>query len=260
MFEIGKLYAFLTHPARIAFVLLLIGIALLFTRRWRAARGLLGVLAVVSVFLNAVPVGNWLTWQLEARFPRLESAPPRVDGIILLGGEINQRLTLAHGQPVIGRGASRLLAFADLSRKYPDARLIFSGGSGDPLDQRRTEAQAMPIALKAIGMDAARVEFESRSRNTYENALFSKLVAAPKAGEIWLVVTSAFHVPRTVGAFRAAGFPVLPYAVDFSDTEGFYFGLSFDHGFSSLALPLKEFAGLLAYRIAGYTDALFPAP
>jgi uncharacterized SAM-binding protein YcdF (DUF218 family) len=259
MFELAKIYLFLANPARLAYIALMIGVALLFTRRWRLGRALLVVLTVLSLVFTVLPAGNWLLAQLEYRFPRLQPLPDRIDGIILLGGEINQQLTLAHGQPVIGHGASRLLAFADLAQRYPQARLIFSGGSGQLLDQGVTEAQAMPIALRAIGLDPARVEFEGQSRNTYENAVFSKRVAAPKPGEIWLVVTSAFHVPRTIGTFRQSGFPVLPYAVDYSDL-GVNWNISFDRGYGTLAIPLKEFAGLAAYRLLGWSNALFPAP
>jgi uncharacterized SAM-binding protein YcdF (DUF218 family) len=259
MFELAKIYLFLAHPARLAFVALLVGVVLLFTRRKRAGRNLLAGIVACGLFLSFVPVGDWLIAQLERRFPRLHPLPSQIDGIVLLGGEINQQLTLANGQPVIGRGASRLLAFADLARRYPEARLIFSGGSGQLFDQTTTEAQAMPITLRAIGLDPARVEFEAQSRNTHENAAYSKQIAVPKPGETWVVVTSAFHVPRTIGAFRQVGFPVLPYAVDYNGIE-FDWNITFDSGYSSLALPLKEFAGLAVYRILGYTDALFPAP
>lgn len=259
MFELGKIYLFLAHPVRVAYLVLIIGVLLLFTRRWRLGRALLAGLIVVNLVLCILPVGNWLLAQLEQRFPRLDPLPARIDGIVLLGGEINQQLTLAHGRPVIGHGASRLLAFADLARRHPEARLIFSGGSGQLRDQQTTEAQAMPIALRAIGLDPARVEFEGQSRNTYENAVFSRRIASPRPDETWVVVTSAFHVPRTIGTFRRSGFAVLPYAVDFSEPPASW-NISFDRGYSSLAVPLKEAVGLVAYRLLGYTNSLFPAP
>lgn len=263
MFELGKIYLLLSSPPRIAFVLLCVGVVLLYTRQRRLGRRIIAGLVVSTVILSFVPVGDWLLQRLEARFPRLDPLPRQVHGIVLLGGEINQQLTLAHGLPVIGRGASRLLAFADLARRYPSARLVFSGGSGQLLDHATTEAAAMPIALRAVGIEETRVEFEGRSRNTYENAVFSKEIADPKPGETWLVITSAFHVPRTVGAFRQAGFPVQPYAVDYANAgvlEWDFDVFSFDKGFGSLSVPLKEFVGLAAYRMLGYTDALFPAP
>jgi uncharacterized SAM-binding protein YcdF (DUF218 family) len=260
MFELGKVFIFVFHPARIAFVLLCAGILLLFSRRWRMGRALLAGLLVLSATLGTVPAGDWLLNKLEYRFPRPAELPPRVDGIILLGGEINAVRTLATGLPVMGR-AARLLAFAELSRRFPDARLVFSGGSGRLFDQT-AEAAAMPIAMRAIGLDPARVIFEGKSRNTHENATFTREIVDPKPGETWVLVTTASHMPRAVGAFRQAGLPVLPYPVEFRTTQplSWDLGLTFDGGFHDLAAPMKEWVGLAAYRLLGYSDALFPAP
>lgn len=219
---------------------------------------LAGLLAA-SIFLGCVPVGDWLVVQLEQRFPRPEPLPQHIDGVVLLGGEINPQQTIALGQPVLGRGA-RLIAFAELARRYPEARLIFSGGSGQLFDRATTEAEAMPIAFRAVGLDPTRVEYDGKSRNTYENAVFSRRIANPKVGEVWIVVTSAAHMPRAIGVFRKAAFPVVPYPVGFRGDPQFNFSFTFGEGFESLNQPLKEFVGLAAYRVLGYTDALFPAP
>ncbi len=260
MFEIGRLFWIVAHPARIAFVVLCLGVILLFTRRWRLGRGLLALLLATSIGLGTIPVGDWLMQQLEQRFPPVAELPSKVDGIILLGGEINAAQTLATGQPV-GRNR-RLLAFAELAQRYPDARLVFSGGAGDLFDQRFTEAEAMPIALRAVGIDPARVTFENRSRNTRENALFTRETIKPVSGETWLLVTTAAHMPRAVGAFRKVNLPVVAYPVGQTITAplSWWFFFTFDGGFRDLGAPLKEIYGLIAYRLFGYTDALFPAP
>ncbi len=261
MFAASKIIWFLVNPMTVAFFVLSAGTALLFTRRWRAGRVIVATTVTISLVVMVVPVGTWLYRVLEYRFPQ-PTLPAHVDGIIVLGGEIQSKLSLAHGQPVIGEGAARLLAFADLARRYPDAKLIFTGGSGELLDQSHTEAEAMPLALKAIGLDPSRVIFENRSRNTYENAVFTRALAQPAPGETWIMITSAFHVPRAIGCFRRAGFPVIPYPVDYRTllTQWDDFGINFDRGFSSMTGPVKEFIGLAAYRWAGYTTALFPAP
>lgn len=260
MFELGKIFTFVSHPARLAFVLLCVGIVLLFTRRWRAGRALLAMILAASLVLGTAPVGDWLLHRLEYRFPALAEPPPRVDGVILLGGEINAARTLATGQPVMGR-AARLLAFAELSRRFPAARLVFTGGSGRLFDST-SEAAAMPIALRAAGVDPARVTFEGKSRNTHENAVLTRDLVGPRPDETWLLITSASHMPRAVGVFRKAGWPIVPYPVEFHTAPALAwdFGFTFDGGFHDLAVPIKEWAGLLAYRALGYTDAVFPAP
>ncbi len=262
MFVLSKIFLFVVRPDRLAFLALCVGIVLLYTRRARLGRALLTAVLGLSVVLGTVPVSDWLQARLEFRFPVPRPLPEHVDGIIMLGGEIDPALTLANNQPVLGRGASRLLAFANLARRYPTARLVFTGGSGRLLDQERTEATAMRVAFRAIGMDPDHIIFEGKSRNTHENAIFTKRLIEPNAGEKWLLVTSAFHMPRAIGCFRAAGFPVEAYPVDFG-TAGeldwlYYF--NFDSGFTGLLLPFKEFVGLVAYRILGYTNELFPGP
>lgn len=261
MFEIGRVFWLLVYPPRVAFLLLGLGIVLLFTRHWRTGRRLLAALLAVCLVLGTVSIGDGVLHRLEQRFPRITQPLPRVDGIILLGGEINASRTLDTGQPVMGR-AGRLLAFADLARRYPEARLIFTGGSGSLFDPAANESAAMPIALRAIGLDPARVIFENRSRNTYENAIYTRDLISPKPDEVWLLVTSAFHMSRSMGVFRKAGVPVVAYPVDYGAHGDFDWDLllTFDVAFRDLVVPGKELLGLIAYRLLGRTDTLFPAP
>lgn len=261
MFEIGRVFWLMAYPPRVAFLLLGLGIVLLFTRHWRKGRALLACLLVVSLGLGTVSAGDYVLHRLEHRFPRINQLPPHVDGVIMLGGEINASRTLDTGQPVLGR-AGRLLAFADLARRYPEARLVFTGGSGALFDTSANESTAMPIALRAVGLDPARIIFENRSRNTRENAIYTRDLVSPKEGEVWVLVTSAFHMTRSVGVFRKAGMQVLPYPVAYLAHGDYDWDtlLTFDAGFADLVVPAKELIGLLAYRLLGYTDTLLPAP
>ena len=117
--------------------------------------------------------------------------------------------------------------------------------------------------FKTIGIDPARVMIEDRSRTTFENAVFSRALANPKPGERWLLVTSAWHMPRSVGVFRKAGFDVTAYPVDYRtgstwwDQEIF---ASMSEGLRRLDVGAKEWTGLVAYHFAGLTSALLPAP
>lgn len=255
MFVLGRLLWLAARPGRVAFILLCLGVLLLFTRRWRRGRMLLVGMLAASIFFGTVPVGGWLSRQLESRFPRV-ALPAHIDGIILLGGDMDPAKTIAAGYPV-GR-IGRLLAFVDLAQRYPDARLVFTGGTSD-LIGGVPEASAMPVALRAVGFDPGRVDFEGRSRNTHENAVFTYDLVKPKPGETWVLITSAVHMPRAVATFRKTGFSVVPYPVDFQvKTSGYQ--LRFDDGFEDLVGPAKEIIGLVAYRILGYSDALFPEP
>ncbi len=141
---------------------------------------------------------------------------------------------------------------------------MFSGGSGRLFNQEQTEADAMPLVMRAIGLDPGRVILEGKSRTTHENATFTRDLVKARPGETWVLVTSAYHMPRAVGCFREAGFPVIPYPVDYQTLPegGRWFDkpIGFDSGFESLTTAVREFIGLAAYRMAGYTDALFPRP
>lgn len=262
MFAASKIAWFIVNPQTMAFLLLALGTALLFTRAWRRGRALITAVLALAVITIVLPVGRWSVQALEHRFPQ-PTLPARVDGIILLGGEIDQEPSLAYGQPIFVNGAGRLLAFADLARRYPEAKLVFTGGSGRLFNQEQTEVDAMPLAFRAIGLDATRVIFEGRSHNTHENAVFTHDLVKPMPGQAWVMVTSALHMPRAVGCFRQAGFPIIPYPADYQTLpkgDRFDKPIGFDSGYSTLTAAVREFIGLIAYRAVGYTDSLLPGP
>jgi uncharacterized SAM-binding protein YcdF (DUF218 family) len=205
---------------------------------WLAAAMACGL--VIGTF---TPIGFALTSPLEYRFfpfPQADSqATP--DGIILLAG---------------GR-IDGIFAASALSQNYPKARLIFSGFvATDPTDKFLLKTFAL------LGGDPARVYMEPRPRTTSEDALYTAAVLKPKPTERWLLVTSALHMPRAVGCFRAAGFQVEPYPAEFKTARSYPFA-GFAPGseaLSNLDTAAKEWVGLVAYRLLGKTDALFPAP
>jgi uncharacterized SAM-binding protein YcdF (DUF218 family) len=195
---------------------------------WLAAAAACGL--VIAAF---APIGVALMVPLENRFglslPDSQAAP---DGIIVLAG---------HG--------ARSDALEALSQRFPKARLIFSGFKLSATDSKKL--------LGRLGIDPERVYMENRPRTTSEDAFYCATVVKPKPSERWLLVTSAVHMPRAVGCFRAAGFQVEPYPVEFRTARTFGPGsaalIQFDTG-------AKEWIGLLAYRLMGKTNALFPGP
>jgi uncharacterized SAM-binding protein YcdF (DUF218 family) len=137
----------------------------------------------------------------------------------------------------------------ELARHYPDAKLIYTGVSNWPPFVRRH------------GL-AERVVFEDRARNTYENAVFSKQLASPQPGERWLLVTSAAHMPRSVGIFRQVGWPVIPYPVDYRTTGEVEILVVPDvaRRWNEFDQAVKAWIGLAAYWLTGRSRAAFPAP
>jgi uncharacterized SAM-binding protein YcdF (DUF218 family) len=181
--------------------------------------------------------------------------------MIVLGGAIGA----ARGDVVFNQSASRMTASVELARRFPDSRIAFTGGSATLIGRAdMTEAEAARRFYLSQGIAAERLILEDESRNTRENAVLLKPLLAQKPGERWLLVTSAFHMPRSVGIFRKAGVEVIPYPVDFttSGTLRDFIGVNreFADGFERTDRAVREWVGLLAYRLVGYTDALFPSP
>ena len=259
-FVASKLFWWVANPGNVLLALLCLGMFALWLGRLRLGGWLVGLVTALCVVVTVLPVGSWLLSPLENRFPQ-PTLPEHVDGIIVLGGAINPILSAARHQPVLTDSAERLVAFVALARRYPDARLVFSGGSAALVDTTDREADVARKVFQELGLDVARVVFERDSRNTYENARFSKRLMAPKPGERWVLITSAYHMPRAVGCFREAGWPVIPYPVDYGTSpDGDPPSFSLLAGLDGVHWALREWIGLAFYRLAGRTDRLFPGP
>jgi uncharacterized SAM-binding protein YcdF (DUF218 family) len=261
-FVLSKTLGIVLLPTNFLVLLGILGVILLATRFAGLGRKLLIASMLLLAICGFLPLGNLLLYPLENRFPRWDAARGTPDGIIVLGGPIDADLSAAHDTPVISSAPDRIVAAAELARKYPNARVVFTGGSSNLISNDAREADFAAEIFEALGIDKKRLILERRSRNTYENATFSKALVAPKPGERWLLVTSAFHMPRAVGLFREAGFAVEPYPVDWRVGEGadvFAFSQA-GIGLARTDIASREWLGLLAYRLVGRTDALFPGP
>jgi uncharacterized SAM-binding protein YcdF (DUF218 family) len=261
-FTISKVLGFFANPSDLIVSIGFVGFILLATRWSRAGRWLIAICFVALAVLGLSPIGNTLMVLLEQRFPRWDASRGPPDGIVVLGGAISPDVSAARDEVVLNESAERLTVVAELARRYPDARILFSGGSGELI---AGESEA-PFALRlfqsfAIARD--RVLLEDRARNTFENALYSKQLARPMPGERWLLVTSAYHLPRAVGVFRKVGFPVEPYPVDWR-TRGSKDALrpfaSVGDGLRRVDTAMREWVGLAAYWISGRSSELFPGP
>ena len=182
--------------------------------------------------------------------------------LIVLGGVLSPSLSAHRGEPQFGTAVERIIEGAALARRFPDAKVIFSGGSGDLFDPEAREAHHAKSVFQALGVSPARIVFEDRARNTYENAFYAKQIAKPGKGTAWILVTSAFHMPRAMGVFRKADWQMIPYPVDYTTRKSYSPALTFNlfGGIDRLASGLHEFIGLTAYWFKGYTDTLYPAP
>jgi uncharacterized SAM-binding protein YcdF (DUF218 family) len=258
-FVLSKTLGYMMLPTNFLIGIGLVGIILLATRLASLGRKLAVAALVLLVICGFSPLGNVLLYPLEARFPRWDAARGAPDGIIVLGASIEAELSAAHGTPVVRSAPDRIIAAAALALRYPNARVVFSGGSANLISNDAREADYAGAIFESLGVAKSRLIMERRSRNTQENAEFSKALVAPKEGERWLLVTSAFHMPRSVGLFRKAGFAVEPYPVDWRvGSDLFSFTTAAVDGLARTDIAVREWIGLIAYRATGKIDDLLP--
>jgi uncharacterized SAM-binding protein YcdF (DUF218 family) len=263
MYYASKVFGFFATPSNFVILAGIAGALLLRTRFSRTGWGLVvGSLLLLAV-LGLSPVGNALIVPLEDRFPPWDHSRGAPHGMVVLGGALSPDISYARNTAALNEAAERLTVVAELARRYPDARIVFSGGSGAVLFKERPEAESALRLLESLGVAKGRVVAEGKSRNTVENARFSRELAQPKPGERWLLVTSAYHLPRAMGIFRKAGFPVEAHPVDWR-TRGARDALrpfpTLGEGLRRTDTAVREWIGLLAYWLTGQTSELFPGP
>ena len=202
----SKILWFFATPSNLLIILIVIGALLAMTRRFRRAGAALAlIVGIGTLVVGLSPVSSYLMLPLENRFPAYRDDGRPVTGIILLGGSVEAEKSLSRGMLIANEAAERVLGTIALAHLYPQARILISSGSGSLLQNAAAEAPVIANYFKTIGIDPARVMIEDRSRTTFENAVFSRALANPKPGERWLLVTSAWHMPRSVGVFPQGG-------------------------------------------------------
>jgi len=262
-FVVSKVLGFLTWPSNLLMVLGFAGALLLATRFARAGLQCLLASLLLLAICGLSPLGNALMLPLEQRFPPWNPARGAPDGIVVLGGAFDTNVAPARGEISLNEAAERMTGAVELARKHPNARIVVSRGSGQIVHGGSTDAELARRLVENLGVPAGRLVTEDRSRDTDENAKLSKAIADPKPGECWLLVTSGHHMPRAVGAFRRAGFPVEAYPVDWRTRGPEDLARPFriaSEGLKRTETAVHEWVGLLVYWLSGRTSELFPGP
>jgi uncharacterized SAM-binding protein YcdF (DUF218 family) len=267
-FYIAKGLWFLLQPSTLIALLLGYGAILIWTGWARWGRRFVTVGAILLLLAGLSPLGNALILPLEDRFPRTNlDEEPQPTGFIILGGAEDRLVGMARHAPALNEAAERIVEGAILARRFLDAKIAFTGGDAGILYKSGSEAEGAAALLTAMGVAKDRLILESNARDTYENAVFLKEELTKQGdlgpGKRWVLITSAHHMPRAMGAFRKAGFDVEPWPVDYRTRGEADLTRLFDkvsEGLRRVDVATREWIGLLAYRLTGRTDALFPAP
>ena len=261
-FVVSKALWLAADPITLLLVCALLG-ALVVRRAPRTGRAFTLIGAGALLVVSILPIGVLLLRPLEERFPPLPKDAAAPYGFIVLGGPISVALSLAHGQTALEEGAARLTEAAILARRFPEAKIMYTGGNARLVDSDPSEAAEARNLLVALGVDASRIQIEERSRNTDQNARFTAALVKPKPGQTWWLVTSAWHMPRSMGLFEKAGFSVRADPVDyrsFGDDRDFLPNNEAGRGLRLFELAVHEWIGLAAYHLSGKIDSWFPGP
>lgn len=260
MFVVSKLLAALAQPLTWVVGLVVLG---LWLGRQRPERGrrLIGGGVVLLLCLGWMPLPDLLLRRLEQAQPA--PAPPadpqwgRYAGVVVLGGALeNAYLRGGNGQVALNSAAERMTMAVALARAHPQLKIIFTGGDGTLLRQTESEAQQARQFFLEMGLGPQRLMFESTSRTTYENAVNSAELPGVDPRKPWLLVTSGWHMPRSLAVFRQVGWDVTPYTVDYIAGSATPFTqYSLLSSLSHWDTALHEILGLWAYRLKGWAAA-----
>jgi uncharacterized SAM-binding protein YcdF (DUF218 family) len=258
---ISKVFWQLASPDISLLLILSAGVCLLYFDREMLGRRLIIVATIIILLFSLFPISSMLLIPLENRFSVPEPLPQDINGVIVLGGAESPILTQERGQVSLGGSAERLTTFVSLARRFSDVKLVYAGGQAAIGVQDYKEAFTARLFFEQMGLDLDRIIFDSQSRNTMENAQNAFKLVKPKKGEKWVLITSAWHMPRSVGIFRKLGWEVIPYPVDYKTTGKSEVTLHFPPRLSSTSAVsnvLYEWIGLVYYRLLGRTSELFP--
>lgn len=254
----------IVNPVTIVGLLALASCILVFTPWRRLAKICAGAVLGISLVMMTIPVGFFINRAIEDRFPQPVSLPSDVDGIVVLGGPVDPRATQARGIFAVNGAFDRVIAFAELADRFPNAKLVYSGGSHAWIPGIG-EAEVVEPLLARMGVDTRRLLLEAKSRNTHQNAMNAHELVQPTSTETWILVTSGYHMPRAMGTFRHNGWPdsLIAYPVDFRllpDASPTWLSIDLFGRLGDLNRGIHEVLGLTVYYWTDRSDSWFPAP
>jgi uncharacterized SAM-binding protein YcdF (DUF218 family) len=261
LFLLSKLFWVFAQPLSVSFLFSLLG-AVLGLLGWHRLGATSALLAALVLFVTLFTTAGTVALQvLEERIAKPASDPADISCMIILGGAFDNEINTARGGIELNQAADRFVEALRLARNHPSARILISGGDGSISSDYEGEAETAERFFTAFGIPADRLVKENASRTTYENSRNTAALLSSQGLGNCLLITSAFHMPRSVGLFKKAGISVKPWPVDYR-TSGIV-KLSVDFTQPALNAQLtttavREWMSLTAYYLAGRIDSWFP--
>lgn len=258
-FILSKVFWVVARPLNFLFLSVVLALVAGRFGARRTARFVLIASAVAFVVIGFTQLPDWIVHRMETAVEeaQIETAPA---GIIVLGGGLTANNQSEGAGYHLEEASDRIIRALALKRRFPGTRLIYSGGVGFLLQRGEAETSAASRLVEDLFGDATAIEFESQSKNTWQNAIYTAELLGEDKKRTWLLVTSGFHMPRALGCFRQAGVDVLPAPTDYRADQirpPFLTGNAAGQ-FLKMALVTKELIGLIAYRLTGRVDRIWP--
>ena len=257
LFYLSKVLWFLFNPINLIILFILIGFLLNLLNYIKISKYIYIFSFILFFITSVLPSGSYLNFLLEKNFHNMQYNFKNIDGILILSGATNPYLTNIHNQINLNSSAERLVESVILMKKFPKAKIVFSGGSGT-ININHSKFTHSYVANKFfvnMGINANRIIYEKKSRNTFENILFSKNIINPKNNEKWILITSAFHLKRSLAIAKKLKWNLIPYPVDFNKDKKFNLKFSsffnFLSNISEFNKSMHEWIGIFAYKLMG---------
>ncbi len=246
-FPVSKLFGFLVVPSHILLWLVLGATLALLRGRILLGRRLAIAATVFFILVGVAPTGALLAQAIENRYPRTP-LPTHIDGVVTVGGGLDTPVLLSRNAPGTQPSLDRVVSTFELARLHPEARIVFSGGWPPYADSVAAQDDFL-----RMGLDPARLVLEGKSRNTYENLVFTQAIVRPRPGQVWVLATSAIQLPRAMGVARRLGWSMIPWPTDYRTPSSFpmkenWFDIDDNLGLADDAV--HEWIGFAAYALA----------
>lgn len=250
----------LSQPSNIVFGLLLLGFFLLLFRANAFGRRIVGLALFLAVLPALLPLKEVIGRGLESAYRAPDPLPEQIDGILVLGGAVDWQVSEARGQMSLNQGGERMMVVSGLAERYPNARLVFTGLYREVVPNEFANSARSNGFLSGGEFQNRSMIFIGEARSTYEEALLSIQTLQPRVGERWILVTSAYHMPRAMATFQAQGWLMIPYPVDFRTTGNLTLKPSMNVLGKLIELDdfSREWGALFIYKRLGRIEKMFP--
>lgn len=235
---------------------------LIWSKWWKISRIFVTFFSIFIFITGVSPLPDLLMTYLENRYPQPKKIDKDVKGFIIVGFGIDRRISEARHTPTFNCAAERVTYLVELANQYPDKKIVFTAGNPENGSKVTIASVAKDFYKNMTGKEPpSNIIFDDKSETTFQCAENTYNLIHPEPEDKWVLVTSAAHLPRAMGAFQSVGWKkLIPYPIDYRTTGQYNinFGFSIYHGLMTWSIVTYEIIGILYYRLTGLTKKIIP--